>query len=92
MSAELLGAREAALLLERGADVDARNDFGVNSLIKACEGAQVTVDGLKVNNKGWQFKAVGKKAPEIDALRGFVVQKNQQAEYTFDKPGTYSLP
>ena len=80
-------------LIVEGSGVNLKNvEVEGTLIIKACEGAQVTVDGLKVNNKGWQFKAVGKKAPEIDALRGFVVQKNQQAEYTFDKPGTYSLP
>jgi UDP-sugar pyrophosphorylase len=86
-----LGAKSA--LVVEGSGVNLKNvEVDGALVIKACEGAEVIVDGLKVTNKGWQWKPTGKGAPEVDALAGFVVKKNETAEYVFDKPGKYTLP
>ena len=86
-----LGAKSA--LVVEGSGVNLKNvEVDGALVIKACEGAEVVVDGLKVTNKGWQWKPTGKGAAEVDALAGFVVKKNETAEYVFDKPGKYTLP
>lgn len=60
-------------------------------VVKACAGAKVTVKGLKVSNKGWTYTPAS-GGDEIDALRGFVVQKNETETLVFDKPGEYVVP
>jgi len=60
-------------------------------VVKACAGAKVTVKGLKVSNKGWTYKPAS-GGDEIDALRGFVVEKNETETLVFDKPGEYVVP
>ena len=61
-------------------------------IIKACPGAFVTVKNLKVKNKGWRFETCGTDAPEIDRLRGFVIEKDETEELVFDQPGAYTVP
>ena len=61
-------------------------------VIKACSGATVTVNGLEVKNEGWTWKKAPADADEVDALRGFVIERGETAEYVFDTPGTYELP
>jgi len=61
-------------------------------VIKACPGAFVTVKDLKVSNKGWRFEKCGADAPEIDRLRGFVIEKDETEELVFDQPGAYTVP
>ena len=60
-------------------------------VVKACAGAKVTVKGLKVRNKGWTY-APASGGDEVDALRGFVVQKNETETLVFDQPGEYVVP
>jgi UDP-sugar pyrophosphorylase len=60
-------------------------------VVKACAGAKVTVKGLKVSNKGWTYLPAS-GGDEIDALRGFVVEKNETETLVFDKPGEYVVP
>ena len=60
-------------------------------VIKACAGANVTVKGLTVTNKGWTYKPVT-DGNEIDNLRGFVVEKHETKEIVFAKPGNYTVP
>ena len=60
--------------------------------IKACPGANVTVKGLKVKNKGWKWVPCGDDANEIDKLRGFIVEKEETETLVFDKPGAYTVP
>ena len=57
-----------------------------------CAGATVTVNGLEVKNEGWTWKKAPADADEVDALRGFVIERGETAEYVFDTPGTYELP
>ena len=91
-----MGAKST--LIVEGSGVTLKNvEIDGTLVIKACEGAEVVVDGLKVKNKGWEWKPIGKgggsmRIREVDALRGFTVKKDQEAEYTFDKPGKYTLP
>ena len=60
-------------------------------VIKACAGANVTVKGLTVANKGWTYAPVT-AGTEIDTLRGFVVEKTETETLVFDKPGNYTVP
>jgi UDP-sugar pyrophosphorylase len=60
-------------------------------VVKACAGAKVTIKGLKVRNKGWTY-APASGGDEVDALRGFVVQKNETETLVFDQPGEYVVP
>ena len=46
--------------------------FNLRRYMKACAGANVTVSGLKVANRGWRWEPCAAGAPEVDALRGFV--------------------
>jgi UDP-sugar pyrophosphorylase len=91
-----LGAKST--LIVEGSGVNLKNvEVDGTLIIKACEGAKVTVDGLKVKNKGWTWKATGKglgsmRVREVDALRGFIVKKDEEQEFIFDKPGQYSIP
>jgi UDP-sugar pyrophosphorylase len=61
-------------------------------VIKACAGANVTVKGLTVKNKGWRWVACGEDAGEVDKLRGFVVEKDETETIVFDAPGNYVVP
>ena len=61
-------------------------------VIKACAGANVTVKGLTVKNKGWRWVACGEDAGEVDTLRGFVVEKDETETIVFDAPGNYVVP
>jgi UDP-sugar pyrophosphorylase len=64
-------------------------------VIQAVAGARVVVDKLSVHNKGWSFKTL---SPEEDAkvdqkyaIRGYTLQRDEQAFFSFDKPGEYVL-
>ena len=92
----ILGSKSTLIVEGSGVHL---NDVSVDGtlVIKACEGAVINVNGLKVNNKGWEWKPTGKgfgsmRIREVDALRGFIVKKHEQKEYVFDKPGTYNIP
>ena len=63
--------------------------------IDACEGAEVAVNGLRVENGGVPFEPMeaGRAYPDWIAIRGFVVPaKGAPATFVFDKPGRYTLP
>jgi len=64
----------------------------VRRCFQACPGANVTVHGLKVCNKGWRWVPCGDDAGEVDKLRGFVVERDETKELVFDKPGVYTVP
>ena len=55
-----------------------------------CAGAKVTIKGLKVRNEV-DLRA-RERRDEVDALRGFVVQKNETETLVFDQPGEYVVP
>jgi len=62
-------------------------------VIRACSGAQVVVDGLKVENKGWQVQELDSSAeyPEDVRIRGYVLDKVETREIEISTPGNYVL-
>ena len=62
-------------------------------VIKACDGAEVTVDGLQVTNKGWELEEIpeGAEVPETVSIRGYTMAKHETAEYNIDEPGKYVI-
>jgi UDP-sugar pyrophosphorylase len=64
-------------------------------IVTAAPGARVTVDGLRVQNAGWQWVALSQEeqaeAAEEQRIRGFKVTKTEAAEFSFDQPGDHTL-
>jgi len=62
-------------------------------VLKMCAGANVTLRRVRVSNSGWKFKSFGdgSKVDEALAIRGYRVEKNQQRELVFDRPGEYII-
>ena len=64
-------------------------------IVQAVPGAKVTIQSLTVRNAGWTFRQL---TPEEDAkveqkyaIRGYVLERAEQAFFSFDKPGEYVL-
>ena len=64
-------------------------------IVHAVSGARVRVDGLTVSNGGWRFRALSaEELTQVDqkyAMRGYVLERQEQAYFLFDKPGEYVL-
>eukprot|EP00545_Synedropsis_sp_CCMP1620_P009265 CAMPEP_0119009560 /NCGR_PEP_ID=MMETSP1176-20130426/4452_1 /TAXON_ID=265551 /ORGANISM="Synedropsis recta cf, Strain CCMP1620" /LENGTH=686 /DNA_ID=CAMNT_0006962097 /DNA_START=118 /DNA_END=2178 /DNA_ORIENTATION=+ len=84
-------SQRSSLVLEGNGIVIKHLDLDGALVINACDGAQVTVDGLKVSNKGWVFEEVGDDVPETVSIRGYTMAKHETAEYVIDKPGKYTI-
>lgn len=72
-------------------------DLDGTLVIKAAPGAKVVVDGLKVQNAGWEWVALedagaGYSAPEEEAIRGFTVKKTEAEVKEFKEAGQFTLP
>lgn len=77
-----------------------RMDLNRGSLvIKGCKGAEITVDGLVVENEGWLWEAISQsteaseadKFPEEERIRGFTVVKKQTKDVDYEETGTFKL-
>lgn len=62
-------------------------------VIRAGEDSHVTVDGLKVQNKGWELTELdpNKEYPETVAIRGYTMTKHESREYLIYEPGTFVI-
>jgi UDP-sugar pyrophosphorylase len=64
-------------------------------VIHAVPGAHVKVDGLRVQNAGWRFKELTpeeeKSVEQKYAIRGYTLQRHEQAYFKFDQPGEFVL-
>ncbi len=62
-------------------------------MIKVCDGAEVTIDGLVVTNKGWELVEIpeGAAVPETVSIRGYTMTKHETAVYNITEPGKYLL-
>lgn len=62
-------------------------------VIRAGEDSHVTVDGLKVKNKGWELEELdpSKDYPETVRIRGYTMKKHETAEYTINEPGQFFI-
>jgi len=73
-------------------------DLDGTLIVDAVKGHSVVIDGV-VKNKGWNWKSIGggfgsRKIREIDALRGFTVEKKpeNEARFVFEQPGSSKVP
>jgi UDP-sugar pyrophosphorylase len=62
-------------------------------VIRAGENTHVTVDGLKVQNKGWGLveNDPNQEYEEPVAIRGYTMVKHETREYLLYEPGNYIL-
>ena len=62
-------------------------------VIKAGPQSFVTVDGLKVNNAGWEVRALDptQEYPEEVRIRGYTLHKIETVEYTINEPGNFII-
>lgn len=62
-------------------------------VIRTGEDTHVTVDGLKVSNKGWVVvpNDPNKDYPETVAIRGYTMNKQETAEYLLYEPGHFVI-
>jgi UDP-sugar pyrophosphorylase len=62
-------------------------------VIRAGEKSHVTVDGLKVSNKGWVVvpNDPNKEYDETVAIRGYTMDKQETAEYLISEPGNFVI-
>ena len=62
-------------------------------VIRCGEDTHVTVDGLKVENKGWVLEELNssKDYEENVSIRGYTMDKQETAEYLLYEPGTYVI-
>jgi len=62
-------------------------------VIKAGDNTHVSVDGLKVQNKGWELveNEAGTKYPENVSIRGYTMIKKETREYLLYDPGSYII-
>lgn len=60
-------------------------------IIKACPGANIEVNGLTVNNKGWEFVEISDPSAvsEEDKIRGYVLEKHDTTLIEVSTPGNY---
>ena len=62
-------------------------------VIRTGNDSHVTVDGLKVQNKGWDLVELDseKEYDETIAIRGYTIQKHETKEYLINEPGNYVI-
>lgn len=62
-------------------------------VIRAGEETHVTVDGLKVENKGWHLTELdpSKEYPEHVRIRGYTMTKTETKEYLLYEPGRFVI-
>ena len=62
-------------------------------VIRAGEDSHVTVDGLKVVNKGWELvpNDPNKEYEEQVAIRGYTMEKHETREYLIYEPGKFII-
>lgn len=62
-------------------------------VIHAGKDTYVTVDGLKVNNKGWTLveNDPNQEYDESVAIRGYTMNKQETAEYILNEPGSFVI-
>lgn len=62
-------------------------------VIRTGEDSHVTVDGLKVVNKGWDIvpNDPSKKYDEAVAIRGYTMEKHETVEYLINEPGKFVI-
>mmetsp|Transcript_22501 Transcript_22501/g.31562 ORF Transcript_22501/g.31562 Transcript_22501/m.31562 type:complete len:709 (-) Transcript_22501:250-2376(-) len=83
--------KRSALVLE-GQHLKVKNlDLDGSLVIRAGPECFVTVDGLSVQNKGWDLEELPEDAdvPETVAIRGYTMTKHESKEIIITEPGKY---
>lgn len=86
-------SKRSSLILD-GQGIQLRNINLDGALtIRAHPDANVIVDGLTVQNKGWDLIAndPNKEYDETVRIRGYTMSKHETAEYIIDEPGNYTI-
>jgi len=85
---------ERSSLVVEGRHLTIKNlDLDGALVIKTGDNTHVTVDGLKVQNKGWELveNKAGTDYPESVAIRGYTMAKQETKEYTLNEPGEFVI-
>jgi len=85
--------KRSSLVLE-GHHLSIKNlDLDGALVIRTGDDTHVSVDGLKVQNKGWELKEneAGTEYPETVAIRGYTMTKHETREYLLYDPGSYVI-
>jgi UDP-sugar pyrophosphorylase len=85
--------KRSSLVLE-GHHLKIKNlDLDGALVIRAGDQTHVTVDGLKVCNKGWELEEnkPGKDYPETVSIRGYTMAKHETKEYILHEPGAFVI-
>jgi UDP-sugar pyrophosphorylase len=86
-------SKRSSLVLE-GHHLSVNNlDLDGALVIRTGDDSHVTVDGLKVHNKGWELEAndPDKEYEEIIAIRGYTMAKHETKEYLINEPGNFVI-
>ncbi len=62
-------------------------------IIRAAPECEVEVDGLVVQNKGYELEEIpeGADVPETTAIRGYTMAKHEAMEIIIEEPGKYQI-
>jgi UDP-sugar pyrophosphorylase len=62
-------------------------------VIRAGPSTHVTVDGLKIRNRGWELEEIpeGADVPETVRIRGYTMAKHESKEYYLYEPGKFYI-
>jgi UDP-sugar pyrophosphorylase len=85
--------KRSSLVLE-GHNLSIKNlDLDGALVIRTGDDTHVSVDGLKVQNKGWELKEneAGTEYPETVAIRGYTMTKHETREYLLYEDGSYVI-
>ena len=85
--------QRSSLVLEGHNLVIKNLDLDGALVIRAGEDCHVLVDGLKVQNKGWELEENDpeKEYEETVSIRGYTINKHETAEYLIYEPGNYVI-
>lgn len=92
--AEKCSISERSSLVMEGHHLKIKNLEVDGALVIRCgEDTHVTVDGLKVQNKGWHLEALdpSKEYEETVSIRGYTMKKEETTEYLLYEPGQYVI-
>ncbi|KAG7353957.1 UDP-sugar pyrophosphorylase [Nitzschia inconspicua] len=85
--------QRSSLVLD-GRHITIRNlDLDGALVIRAGDETFVTVDGLKVQNGGWELVEMdpNKEYPETVTIRGYTMEKKETTEYILQEPGEFLI-
>lgn len=97
---EKVGGAEKCVISERSTVVLEGHHLTIKNLevdgglvIRCGQNTHVTVDGLKVENKGWALQELdpSKDYEETVSIRGYTMDKQEAAEYLLYEPGNYVI-